>query len=210
MCGACGTPTIRPPWEVVLAGDRPAHRRRRAAAAARATGGRVKVTPWGAAGYLLTPRTGPISTCPTLDALALALLKHLSNPLPACGPCHHPAEQRLVCLPADTDLQRLAVWSALATARPGAAPLTVDIHAPGPQDPYSDTAHPVCSDHHRIHVLRTAATRPSVLLRGPHGPRHEALLRCYLGADDLQDRRTTAQLAEQRSRSMDEQDPVPR
>jgi hypothetical protein len=206
MCGACGTATIRPPWEVVLAGDRPAHRRRRAAAAAGATGGRVKVVPWGAAGYLLTPRTGPISACPTLDALALALLEHLSRPLPACDPCHHPAEQRLVCLPAETDIQRLAVWSALATARPGTAPLTIDLHAPGRRGPCGTTApHPVRSGHHRIRVLPTAATRPSVLLRGPHGARHEAHLRAYLAADDLLDRRlagwTAASPSSSRSRT---------
>ncbi|MGW5285121.1 hypothetical protein ACWERI_37750 [Streptomyces collinus] len=200
MCGACGTATVRPPWEVLLAGDSLAHRRRRAAAAARATGGRVKVTPWGAAGYLLTPRTGPIGTCPTLDALALALLEHLSRPLPSCGPCHHPDEQRLVRLPADTDIQRLAVWAALATARPGTAPLTLDIHAPGGPGPFGNTApNSVRSDHHRIRVLRTAATRPSVLLRGPHGPLYEAHLLAHLGADDLQDRHTAGQYSSRRS-----------
>src|ERR671934_3150449 len=100
MCGACGTGTVRPPWEVVMAGDRPADRRRRATAAGQATGGRVKVSPWGAAGYLVTPRTGPPRALPDLDHLAACLLPHLHLPMPRCCPCPHGEERHRVRLSA--------------------------------------------------------------------------------------------------------------
>lgn len=180
MCGACGTGTVRPPWEVLLAGDRPADRRRRAAAAAQAADGRVKVTPWGSAGYLLAPTTGPIRTCPDLDALALGLLPHLRLPMPACSPCHHPGDQHLVNLPTGTDRQRLAVWSALAAAHRHAGPLTIEIHTCRPGPPSSTPTSAVVPDHHRVRVSRTGAARPNMLLRGPHAAQYGNHLLNYL------------------------------
>jgi hypothetical protein len=227
MCGACGSGTVRPPWEVVLAGDRPADRRRRATAAAEATGGRVKVTPWGAAGYLAAPRTGPPRSVPDLDSLAHSLLPHLrapllprlrpplrpllqpTLPLPGGHPCPPEAEGHRVGLPADTDLQRLAVGAALAAAHGGAGPLTVEIHvhrpgvpvdapgvpghAPGalpsaasrtPTGPSSPVPpaheHPRDRSGVRLRVHRGGTAEPTVLLHGPHAEEYGAFLLCHL------------------------------
>jgi hypothetical protein len=181
MCGACGSGTVRPPWEVVLAGDRPADRRRRATAAAEATGGRVKVTPWGAAGYLAAPRTGPPRSVPDLDSLAHSLLPHLrapllprlrpplrpllqpTLPLPGGHPCPPEAEGHRVGLPADTDLQRLAVGAALAAAHGGAGPLTVEIHVHRPGVPVDAPGVPG----HAPGALPSAASRTPT---GPSSP----------------------------------------
>lgn len=106
----------RPPWEVALAGDSPADRRRRAATAGRATGGRVHVRPWGAAGYVAALPSRPTQTHRTLDALARALLPYTSIGLPICPACPHRSERELVELPDRYDPQGLVVWSAFASA----------------------------------------------------------------------------------------------
>ncbi|MFL4906789.1 hypothetical protein ACJ6WF_27255 [Streptomyces sp. MMS24-I2-30] len=182
MCGACGTGTVRPPWEVVLAGDRPADRRRRAAAAAEAAGGRVGVAPWGAAGYLVTPRTGPPRHVPDLDRLAACLLPHLRrhHPLPECPACPHEAERHRVGLPADPDPQRLAVWAALAGAHGGAGRLRIEIHVPrAPLLSASATPeHP--SDDAPVRVRPGSPARPAVVLCGPHAVEYADHLRRHL------------------------------
>jgi hypothetical protein len=181
MCGACGTGTIRPPWEVILAGDRPADRRRRANAAGQAAGQRVKVSPWGAAGYLLAPRTGPIRSFPGLDSLAAGLLPHLRLRMPMCNPCRHREGEHLTSLLADTDRQRLAVWSALATAHRRAGRLTIEIHSPFHR-PVGNSRTPQLpsDDRHPVQIFPTRAARPSVLLRGPHAEEYAASLLDYL------------------------------
>lgn len=185
MCGACGTGTVRPPWEVIVAGNRPADRRRRAAAAGQATGGRLKVRPWGAAGYLLSPRTGPMRTFPSLQPLAATLLPHLRLDMPLCGSCHHREVRRLVRLPPETDMQRLVVWSALATANGCAGGLTIEIHAGYENRSEGSQALPISAEHNLIRVLPVDTPHPSVVLSGPHAEQYAANLVNYLDGGPL-------------------------
>lgn len=181
MCGACGSGTIRPPWEVIVAGDRPADRRRRAMAAGQATGGRIKVSAWGAAGYLVTPMTGPLRAFPDLEHLAIGLLPHLHLAMPGCRSCRHGEERHLVSLPADTDRQHLAVWAALATAHRGAGRLTIEIHAPCSAPFHTAPAPPDPSDRPPVRVYSSSTAQPSVLLYGPHAEAYAAHLLDHLG-----------------------------
>jgi hypothetical protein len=183
MCGACGSGLIRPPWEAILAGDRPADRRRRAMAAGQATGGRVKVSAWGAAGYVATPRTGPPRAFPDLEHLAVGLLPHLHLAMPDCRSCRHSEERRLVSLPADTDRQRLAVWAALATAHRGAGRLTIEIHAPRPAPFHAGSEPPDPSERPPVCVCAGSTAQPSMLLYGPHAEEYAANLEDHLGTD---------------------------
>jgi hypothetical protein len=124
VCGACGSGMVRAPWEVGLAGGSPAAQRRRADVAEHLTGGRVRVRPWGPAGYLLQPRTAPARVLDSLEPLAAALHPHLRPGLPTCRSCAHAPVRREVALSAADDLQRLAVWVALVRTGTG-----VDVHA---------------------------------------------------------------------------------
>src|SRR6478752_6998924 len=117
---------VRAPWEVGLAGASPAARRRRAELAEQLTGGRVTVRPWGPAGYLLQPRTGPARVLDSLEPLAAALHPHLRPGLPTCGSCAHDPARREVSLSATDDVQRLAVWVALVRTGTGTG---VDVQA---------------------------------------------------------------------------------
>lgn len=123
MCGACGSGVVRAPWEVGLAGGSPADLRRRAQVAEDLAGGRVRVRPWGPAGYLLQPRTSPARAVASLDPLAAALHRHLRPGLPTCRPCASTAEGCEVRLPPVYDVQRLAVWVALVRGGTG-----TDVH----------------------------------------------------------------------------------
>ncbi len=127
MCGACGSGVVRAPWEVALAGGAPADLRRRAEVAAALTEGRVRVRPWGPAGYLLQPRTAPVQAVASLGPLAAALHRHLRPRLPGCRPCGHAATACTIALPDGYDVQRLAVWVALV--RTGAGTSSVDVQA---------------------------------------------------------------------------------
>ncbi|MFE9609087.1 hypothetical protein [Streptomyces sp. NPDC006012] len=166
-----------------MAGDRPADRRRRAAAATEATGGRVGVAPWGAAGYLVTPRTGPARHVPDLDRLAACLLPHLRrpHPLPECPACPHEAARHRVDLPAEPDPQRLAVWAALAGAHRGAGPLRIEIQVPGAPPPPASAALEHPSDGAPVRVRPGGTARPCVVLCGPHAGEFAADLRRHLG-----------------------------
>ena len=105
MCGACGSGVVRAPWEVELAGGAAADLRRRADVASALTEGRVRVRPWGPAGYLLQPRTAPVQAVASLEALAAALHRHLRPGLPDCPSCaarshrlhHRPAGSGTTC-----------------------------------------------------------------------------------------------------------------
>jgi hypothetical protein len=133
-----------------VAGDRPVDRRRRATAAAVLTGGRVQVRPWGAAGYVVRPPTGPAQTCDDLDGLAARLWRHVRRPPPVCRTCSHPAEQVAVALTEDCDRQRLVVELALARhAARGRLDLTVGdprhVHLTGPHAAEHAAALGACS-----------------------------------------------------------------
>ena len=121
MCGACGTGLTRPPWEAVLGGNTPADRRRRAAAAGRATDNRVKVEPWGAAGYLVAPRGRMAQPVDSLDSLVRTLVPYQRLGLPhhgtdgssQGGAASRPSTSVLTL---DVDRQVLVVWAAFAAA----------------------------------------------------------------------------------------------
>ncbi len=132
MCGACGSGVVRAPWEVALAGGAPADLRRRADIAAALTGGRVRVRPWGPAGFLLQPRTAPVQAVASLEPLATALHRHLRPGLPGCRGCGHAGTGFTIALPDGYDVQRLAVWVALARTRPRTSNIHVETHAGSP------------------------------------------------------------------------------
>lgn len=132
MCGACGSGVVRAPWEVALAGGAPADLRRRADVAAALTGGRVRIRPWGPAGYLLQPRTAPPQAVASLQPLAAALHRHLRPGLPGCPSCEHGATACSIALPGGYDVQRLAVWVALVRTGAGTSDVHVEVHAGAP------------------------------------------------------------------------------
>ena len=132
MCGACGSGVVRAPWEVALAGGAPADLRRRADVAAALTGGRVRIRPWGPAGYLLQPRTAPPQAVASLQPLAAALHRHLRPGLPGCPSCEHGATACSIALPGGYDVQRLAVWVALVRTGAGTGGVHVEAHAGAP------------------------------------------------------------------------------
>ncbi|MGI4893585.1 MAG: hypothetical protein ACRYF3_00550 [Janthinobacterium lividum] len=68
MCGGCGSGRVRGPWEDVVAGRGPREVLRRS----KVLGGllhplRLRVQPWGPAGYVVTTATGGRSTAAGLD-----------------------------------------------------------------------------------------------------------------------------------------------
>jgi hypothetical protein len=132
VCGACGSGVVRAPWEVALAGGAAADLRRRADVAAALTEGRVRVRPWGPAGYLLQPRTAPVQAVASLEPLAAALHRHLRPGLPGCTPCGHGATTLTIALPDEYDVQRLAVWVALVRTGAGTGSVEVEAHAGSP------------------------------------------------------------------------------
>ena len=132
MCGACGSGVVRAPWEVALAGGAPADLRRRADVAAALAEGRVRVRPWGPAGYLLQPRTAPVQAVASLEPLAAALHRHLRPGLPECSPCRHAATACTIVLPDGYDVQRLAVWVALVRTGAGTGSVEVEAHNGAP------------------------------------------------------------------------------
>ena len=99
MCGACGSGVVRAPWEVALAGGAPADLRRRAEVAAALTEGRVRVRPWGPAGYLLQPRTAPVQAVASLGAAGRGAAP-ASAPRPARLPALRARSHRLHHRPA--------------------------------------------------------------------------------------------------------------
>ncbi len=73
MCGACAAGPATPPPEARSEGGR-THLRRRAAEAQALSDGRLRVTPFGAFGYVVTTRTGASRVTPDLAGLVDALL----------------------------------------------------------------------------------------------------------------------------------------
>ncbi|WP_031464248.1 hypothetical protein [Sciscionella sediminilitoris] len=122
MCGACGTGIAAAPWETQLVGEGPRAGRALAAAATRATGARITVRTWGAAGFVSQARTAPLRTHPNLESLCHALLPALRLGLPE--PAGSMARRLVVPLPGEVDVPGLTVWSALA-ASSGAASIAL-------------------------------------------------------------------------------------
>lgn len=93
MCGACGTGLARPPWEVHAHGGSQRDLAKRAAEAERLCEGKLRIRPYGPAGYQTTTRTGATHIHKDLDELlhhlmtkhTQLILKHLNDP-GAVGP----------------------------------------------------------------------------------------------------------------------------
>lgn len=84
MCGACGTGLALPPWEVSAHGGTARDLRDRAREAEDLCAGRLRIRPFGPAGYQTTGRTGRISVHSCLDSLVAELVRdHSQHILPA-------------------------------------------------------------------------------------------------------------------------------
>ena len=73
MCGACGSGTVRAPWETVAHGTGPRALAERAAQAQRLLGGAWRVAAFGPAGYTVTAPTGASTVHRDLDGLLAQL-----------------------------------------------------------------------------------------------------------------------------------------
>lgn len=74
MCGACGSGIAVPPWEVITHGGTRRDLAQRAREAELLSAARLRVSPFGHAGYQSTTRTGRAAVHPNLDSLLAALL----------------------------------------------------------------------------------------------------------------------------------------
>lgn len=74
MCGACGSGTVRAPWETTAHGAGPRALADRAAQAQRLLGGAWRVAAFGPAGYTVTAPTGASTVHRDLDALVAQLV----------------------------------------------------------------------------------------------------------------------------------------
>ena len=74
MCGACGSGTVRAPWEVRAHGGSPRDLAARAAQAQQLLGRRATVTPFGPAGFTLRTPTGRTTVHRDLDDLVTGML----------------------------------------------------------------------------------------------------------------------------------------
>ena len=129
MCGACGSGVVRAPWEVALAGGAPADLRRRADIAAALTED-GSASARGDRRASCCTRTAPVQAVASLEPLATALHRHLRPGLPGCRGCGHAGTGFTIALPDGYDVQRLAVWVALARGtRPRTSNIHVETHA---------------------------------------------------------------------------------
>lgn len=83
MCGACGTGLASPPWEVIAHGGTARDLRERAREAEMLCGGRLRVRPFGPAGYQTTGRTGRVTVHGSLDGLVADLITTYGRSLAA-------------------------------------------------------------------------------------------------------------------------------
>ena len=79
MCGACGSGTVRAPWEVAAHGAGPRPLAARAAEAQALLGRPWRVSAFGPAGYTVHAPTGSVTVHRDLDGLLEALLAAASD-----------------------------------------------------------------------------------------------------------------------------------
>lgn len=85
MCGACGSGTVRAPWETREHGSTPAHLAARAAQAQELVGRQAVVRPFGPAGYTVSTGTGVVTVHRDLDDLLSRLLVLAGTEVAECA-----------------------------------------------------------------------------------------------------------------------------
>lgn len=91
MCGACGSGPAVPPWEVIAYGGTRRALAERAREAEPLSSPRLRVRPFGPAGYTSTSRKGRATVHPNLDSLLSTMIRECGETLPKTAQAAHPS-----------------------------------------------------------------------------------------------------------------------